>query len=147
MHHPSLISLGFFTQIKTPKYSYSRDQTELTDWSEMRFPCMRYSCLHGWSSWCWILLLRTDTLESPPPPMGTQPPVESSRIITCARTRTTELPLKKTTTFVRIRIIELKVWGQQVRDLNRTYSTQFPSPLLNVQAGSFKLRYYIHIKW
>ena len=57
---------------------------------------MRYSCLHGWSfisSW-WIFLFRTLTLERPPPPIGTQPPVESSRIITWARTRTTELPLK-----------------------------------------------------
>ena len=56
---------------------------------------MRYSCLQGWSSSCWIFLFLTDTFESPPPPMGIQPPVESSRIITWARTSTTELPLKK----------------------------------------------------
>ncbi len=54
----------------------------LTDWSEILFPWMRYSCLHGWSSSCWIFLFLTDTFDSPPPPMGTQPPVESSRIIT-----------------------------------------------------------------
>ena len=34
--------------------------------------------------------MRTDTLESPPRSMGTQPPEESSRVITCALTRTNE---------------------------------------------------------
>jgi len=38
--------------------------------------------------------LRTDTFDSPPPSMGTHPPEESSLVITCARTRTSELFLQ-----------------------------------------------------
>ena len=34
--------------------------------------------------------LRTETLDKPPPSMGTHPPDESSRVITCALTRTSE---------------------------------------------------------
>lgn len=41
--------------------------------------------------------LRTETFDKPPPSIGTQPPDESSRVITCARTRTNESFLIKQT--------------------------------------------------
>lgn len=42
------------------------------------------------AAWIGRMRLRTETLESPPPSIGTQPPDESSRVITCALTRTNE---------------------------------------------------------
>ena len=45
--------------------------------------------------WTGRTRLRTDTFDSPPPSIGTQPPDESSRVITCARTRTNESFLLK----------------------------------------------------
>jgi hypothetical protein len=82
--------------------------TQLTDLSASRSPWIIYSCFKlTWQSLPVEVVerlvglcrprkscLHRVTMLSPPPPIGTQHCVLSSRVITCAFTRTTSVPLK-----------------------------------------------------
>ena len=67
----------------------------LTELSAILWPSMRYSFLRMFSSEFGRNRLTRPTWLRPPPPMGTHPPLESSRVITCACTRTSVSSLKQ----------------------------------------------------
>lgn len=64
-----------------------------TDWSAMRWPWSRYSVMISLSEA--VVRRRRPTTLMPPRPSGTHPPVLSSRVITCALTRTTQSSLNE----------------------------------------------------
>ena len=72
----------------------SRQSHHHTDWSAMRCPWSRYSV--ATSSPATVIRRRRPTMLMPPRPSGTHPPVLSSRVITCALTRTRQSSLQVT---------------------------------------------------
>ena len=89
---------------------------------------MRYSLCSRSSPFLRVTFL-SPTFESPPPPIGTQPPLESSRVMTCAWTRTINSSLKQTTSETQSKSSEIfrkSFWNKLLlHKINFQYILQF----------------------